>query len=251
MLQLLPGLVLVRRDADHLQLGVDPPLRAVLPDHPDVRRLVADLTAGRAPDTASLAALRALDALRAAGLVRDLPVPSGVRVALDAADPVRRELAAALGECGLTVDDDGPARLVVVARPGPAVRDDLDALMRAGTDHLVLQGTPRGVLVGPYVVPGVTACLRCVDARLAERDPRRGLVVDQVARASRGPHFPGDPALTRLALTWAAYDLARLAAGERPVTWSTTVAVEPSLALSRRTWPRHPHCGCAWDQLAG
>src|SRR4051812_21576060 len=43
---LLPGLRLVRRDADHLQLGVDAPRVAVLPDTRAVRRLVADLAHG-------------------------------------------------------------------------------------------------------------------------------------------------------------------------------------------------------------
>src|SRR3954447_22887749 len=43
---LRPGLRLVRRDADHLQLGVDAPRVAVLPDTRAVRRLVTDLAHG-------------------------------------------------------------------------------------------------------------------------------------------------------------------------------------------------------------
>ena len=46
--RLLPGLRVLRRDAAHLQVGVG--ARAVLvPDHPDVRRLLGLLTSGAAP----------------------------------------------------------------------------------------------------------------------------------------------------------------------------------------------------------
>ena len=68
-LRLLPGLRLVRRDADHVQLGVDPPRRAVLRDLPEVRRLVSDLAVGNRPAHPEPEAGRALAAIIDAGLL--------------------------------------------------------------------------------------------------------------------------------------------------------------------------------------
>ena len=39
-LMLRPGLIPVRRDTTHLQVGLTPPLRVLLPDAPAVRRLL-------------------------------------------------------------------------------------------------------------------------------------------------------------------------------------------------------------------
>ena len=36
------------------------------------------------------------------------------------------------------------------------------------------------------------------------------------------------------------------AEGDRPATWSATLTLGADLALPRRDWPRHPHCGCSW-----
>ena len=44
-----------------------------------------------------------------------------------------------------------------------------------------------------------------------------------------------------------AHDVRRWAGGHEPATWSATLRVEASLAVSRREWLRHPQCGCAWS----
>ncbi len=92
--------------------------------------------------------------------------------------------------------------VAVVAATGPLPREEVDPLVGAGTPHLVLSGTGRpGVLrVGPFVVPGQTACLRCVDAHEGERDPRRPLVLEQLAEL---PAAAVDAGTTALALAWA------------------------------------------------
>ena len=105
---------------------------------------------------------------------------------------------------------------------------------------------PRGYRVGPFVEPGVTACLRCVDAHLGERDPRRGVVVEQLAGRTAAPD---DLALEALAVTWAVRDALRYLAGADPSTWSATVDLDLELDPLRQAWTRHPHCGCAWDAL--
>ena len=66
---LRPGVGLARRDADHLQLGTDPPLAAVLPDTRAVRLLLVELAHGSPLTTLDASTAPVLDALVAAGLV--------------------------------------------------------------------------------------------------------------------------------------------------------------------------------------
>ncbi len=87
-----------------------------------------------------------------------------------------------------------------------------------------------------------------IDARLAESDPRRSLVVEQVAVPPEADGPPGDPALLALAVGWAVRDLLRFVEGDRPSTWSTTHHIGPAETTTLQ-WSRHPHCGCAWDVI--
>ena len=236
-MSLLPGLHVVRRDDHHLQVGVDPPRRAVLPDQPDVRRLLADLATGRTPEPATPAGRRALADLAEAGLLAG-PVARGGAVALTrGAGEVER----LLRESGCTLDP--AARVALLAVAGEVPRPDADDEVRAGRPHLVLGAHTHGWTVGPFVVPGRTACLRCVDAHLGEQDPRRALVVEQLAGR---PAAPADPALATLAAAWAVRDALTFLGGGEPATWSATVELGPELPPRRRTWARHPHCGCSW-----
>ncbi|HEY0952446.1 hypothetical protein, partial [Nocardioides sp.] len=68
---LRPGLQVVRRDDHHLQIGIDPPWRLVVPDRPDVQHLLDDLVAGRTPAPETPDAHRALLALARAGMLTE------------------------------------------------------------------------------------------------------------------------------------------------------------------------------------
>jgi hypothetical protein len=98
------------------------------------------------------------------------------------------------------------------------------------------------------VVPGSTACLRCVDAHESQADPRLPLLLEQAADADHAPP-PLDPLVVTMALTWAVRDLARYAEGDEPSTWSATVDIGASGPPTLTRWLRHPDCGCAWDTL--
>ncbi|WP_028661316.1 hypothetical protein [Nocardioides insulae] len=263
-LRLRPGLPVLRRDAGHLQVGVDPPICVVLPDSQEVRRLLDQLAEGATAPPPGPRARRAWELLLAAELLVDgatadaepalamahgpaaaarrraraaLPVLLDVPAAL--ALPVRR----ALSKAGLAVVEDADsAAVTLVADAGVVRRERVDELIRADRTHLVVHGGPQHWTVGPFVVPGSTACLRCLDAEASERDPRRAFVLEQGHRV----RMPVDPLLRDLALGWAVHDLVRYAEGERPTTWSTTVSVGLGFP-EQRTWRRHPHCGCGWD----
>lgn len=246
MSMLRPGLHVVRHDADHLQVGIDPPWRVVLPDQPDVRRVLAALRAGETPVPTTDAAHRALQSLARAGMLVDPPAAGGGRaVAVRAAADLRDEVVRVVRTAGCDPDPDAPVALVVAG--GELARPDVDAELRDGRAHLPVSAGAHGWTIGPFVVPGVSACLRCVDAHRGEQDPRRGLVVDQLAGL---PAAPDDPVLCALVLSWAVRDLLTHLDGGRPSTWSSTVDIGADLRPRHRSWARHPHCGCSWLQAA-
>ncbi len=241
---LRPGVGLARRDADHLQLGTDPPLAAVLPDSRAVRLLLVELAHSAPLTTLDASTAPVLDALVAAGLVvaadevaARLDHRAGCRVHVDAPDGVLPALLRLVGEAGLRLArSPAEASVALVWSEGEPPRARLDEWMRSGTPHLVVREGPGGPLLGPYVVPGATACLRCVDAHLGEQDPRRALVVEQVATTPPLRPSEPDPALRTLAVAWAVRDLAAGAEGEMPASWSATVATSAACRRpSRRT----------------
>jgi len=286
---LRPGLRVVRRDDRHLQVGIDPPLRAIVPDEAPVRRLLEDLSGGdpRRPigpaDTP--AAARCLQTLHQHGLLVDataldralatgedraaaaavfaqsgagaegvLTARTGSGVRVDAAPDVRQSAHRLLRAAGVSLTDEPEreAGIVLLVSPGPLPRDALDPFVRDGRAHAVVTPAGGGFTVGPFVVPGLTACLRCVDAHLAEHDPRRAVVLEQCGRQAPGPVEPRDPTLLALAVAWAVRDVIRFVDGEAPATWSATVTIGADAMPVHREWDRHPHCGCSWgDALVG
>jgi nucleotide-binding universal stress UspA family protein len=266
---LRPGLHVVRRDARTLQIGVDPPARVVAPDTDGVRRLLGDLSSARPPQDLSAEAVACLSDLLAA----DLVVPADRRDAMAAQfgsgaedrlqarvdasaavrgpEPLVTRAAELLADAGLSAPDDPePPTVWLVLSEGEPVRETLDDLVRQGAPHLVVTSRVGRLEVGPFVVPGSTACLRCVDAHRAEPDPRRHLVVEQTARVvAAGVPEPRDDLLWSIATAWAVRDVLRFVEGDRPSTWSTSFEIGPVDPPRARDWARHPHCGCVWDQL--
>ena len=104
--------------------------------------------------------------------------------------------------------------------------------MRDQTPYVLVRLTEGRAVVGPFVVPGRTACLRCLDAHHTDADPEWPLLVRQYADATRhdradGVPEPVDPALAALAVAWAARDVTTYADGGRPSTWSGTLTLRP------------------------
>lgn len=242
ILRLRSGETTVRRDDHHLQIGIDPPRVVVVPDTPATRRAAYELEKGRGLTSADLVVPEVgalVHKLDVAGLLATVTTPLPVRL-IGPADLVAGIQALA------TVAPEGQAAPVVtlLMSAGPLRRDLVDDHVRDGSAHLVLAGGPDGWTVGPYVVPGVTACLRCVDAEFGTRDPRRALVVEQYARRTTGD---AEPVGRALALAYVVRDLRMIARGERPTTWSAMVRIGGSGTLEPRHVRRHPACGCAWD----
>jgi bacteriocin biosynthesis cyclodehydratase domain-containing protein len=289
---LTPGAHVLRRSADEVQVGLDPARSLVLPapartllsltEEPAlasalVRRGLAD------PDDRSLRdALPADDAGSTwvrhtlAALARrvrsDLPASLSSRdshVVLVSAfgHATSRTLAAELttlcARTGLRLPQPSrpgprprgrrrPAPVQVLVGIGEPTRDLLDGWVRDGTPHLLVRLVEGSAVVGPLVVPGQSACLRCIDAYLTEENPAWPLLVEQYARATRtdradGIPEPVDAALAAVAVGWAAREVASYVEGTTPSSLSATIRLSPTLdTVETQRWTPHPHCGCGW-----
>jgi bacteriocin biosynthesis cyclodehydratase domain-containing protein len=121
------------------------------------------------------------------------------------------------------------------------------ALAQKLVPHLAVSATEAIGVVGPLVLPGRSACLRCLDLTRAERDPAWPLILAQLS-AQAGADPPGCD--TVLATTVAAQAVAQALAfidedGQAPaVTNGTLELVLPGWQWRRRSWQPHPRCGC-------
>ncbi len=144
----------------------------------------------------------------------------------------------------------GPVVLVGVGEPA---RSSVDACVRAAVPHLLVRFTEGDATLGPFVQPGRTACLRCVDAAHTDLDPDWPLVVEQHARLARPGRRerlpePLDPALVAVALGLALREVLTFVDGDHPATAGATLHLGADLtAVSTRPWPLRPGCGCAWS----
>jgi hypothetical protein len=252
--RLAPGLRVVRRGRDHLQIGLYDGRRALLPRTEAVDEALTLLLEHRAvePDAAAAAVL---DQLEQRGcLARERADLARHRVAvlgrLDV--PGLLDVHGLLDAVGVTttasVDE---ADVVIVLSAGELDRDRVDPLIRRRTNHVIARLVDGGALLGPFVVPGATACLRCIDAHRSVHDPDHVAVTARYVRAtarSRPDGVPDlEPALAAVALAWVVRDVVAHLTGWEPSTWSRTIELSPDpTRRDEREWLRHPSCGCCW-----
>ncbi|MFZ2501891.1 MAG: hypothetical protein WAW88_04425, partial [Nocardioides sp.] len=279
---LRPGAEITMHSDDFLQVGLHTPGAVVLRHTEQVRELLEQLRVGASPIELGPDTAPAWQRLAEADLLVDadayfnrLPVDEAARssrsavyadhtlsapallrnrselaVAVDAdalgdealGDEARRLLSLA----GVSLTGPPAVRLVIADRELSRAR--LDRAMQASLPHLVVRSTEGRVVLGPFVVPGVTACLRCVDLHHSESEPRRPLIIEQYAAAADSTTVarPVDHARLGLATAWAVIDVLAYLDGEQPTTWSSTLTVDAARRFTPQRWPRHPHCGCSW-----
>lgn len=145
-----------------------------------------------------------------------------------------------------------------LARIGPSSRPDLVILVgrqpqevpaqlaRERIPHLAVAAGEAIGIVGPLVIPGKTACLRCLDYTRAGNDPAWPLILAQLRR--RKPDPPACDAVLAAAVAAQAAAQAVTAIETAPIASAafngTLELVLPDWQWRRRTWAPHPACLC-------
>ena len=256
--RLAAGLRVVPRGRHHLQVGLYDERRVVLPRTGDVEHTLTLLLRGSpvSEDPTTRAVLAQL--ADHACLTWEPRAPATrptVAVFGSAAIPGLPDLATLLAGSAVEVTTDADADVVVVLGTGELDRERLDPLVRSRTSHVVVRLVDGGAVLGPFVVPGTSPCLRCIDAHLSLRDPDHTAVTTRYARATGRARPDGVPdldhSLALVALAWVARDVLAHLAGQQPSTWSRTLHLGATPARpSEHLWLRHPLCGCCWSALA-
>ncbi|MDJ0395232.1 hypothetical protein QMK17_18045 [Rhodococcus sp. G-MC3] len=122
--------------------------------------------------------------------------------------------------------------------PDPRV---VTSLVRTRTPHLQVRLRDGRAAIGPFVLPGVSSCLRCADLVRCDLDPQwphiSAQLLGRVGHASK-------PTV----LAAAAVALAQVEAfidGRRVPLADMTLEVDlRDHTMTRRTWGRHPLCDC-------
>ncbi len=161
---------------------------------------------------------------------------TGIRAQVHAPPSCLESVTSVLALAGLRPSPAAGVALLVADHDDPSVADQwaVDSL-----PHLVVRLSADSVRVGPFVQPGVTACLRCLAAAGPPTDAALAAYADL------------DPALLMVGLGLAVRDLATWQTGQRPTTWSATVTIRADLHPEIARWPRHQHCGCSWGLAVG
>jgi hypothetical protein len=181
---------------------------------------------------------------------------------------------------GISIDDEGARRqdaaLRAARRVAPSVRPrsripdkpDIavlaivgavdprlaDRLVRRGIPHLFAAVREGTGVVGPLVLPGRSSCQHCHDLHRTDRDPAWPSIAAQLSGTASHATSPCDVVLATTVAAHAALQVLAFLDGDRD--WSASdrlPTVDGTLEIARadgrvrrRTWSRHPLCGCGW-----
>jgi bacteriocin biosynthesis cyclodehydratase domain-containing protein len=136
--------------------------------------------------------------------------------------------------------------LVVLAPSSREPLDELAALVRGDVPHLVAEVRDGVAVVGPLVLPGSTACLRCLDLTRTDLDPDWPALAAQLSTPARATPACDGPLAVAVAAQ-AALQALTLLDGQAPATVGGTLELTlPDWRWRRRSWAPHSACGCQW-----
>jgi hypothetical protein len=240
----LPGVILAAEASGVSGQAADQALDALL----DSGALVDQATVKpRDVDSAAWAAMWLLagPGSTAADLHR---VRQTARVYVEGSGRVADEVRALVVAEGLTSADsaDEATALVLAADQEPS-RHSADEALRRGVPYLCVGIRELVGLVGPFVVPGRTACLRCVDLSRAHTDPCWRTLVEAIeAKPTVEPCRT--PSLVATIAGYAVQEVVTWASGAIPVSCDNVVEFPLGLGLVQTVcYPVHPQCGCGWQ----
>lgn len=135
-----------------------------------------------------------------------------------------------------------PADVLVLVQGHVAHPVRADGAQADGVPHLAVVLRDTDALVGPLVLPGRSACLRCLDRWTCDADPHWPEAREALARAAARPV---DAATARVVAGLAALQVLALVDGARPSTVGATLELLlPEGRVRQRWWRPHPSCGC-------
>jgi len=140
---------------------------------------------------------------------------------------------------------------LVVVVGSPVTGPDAEHLVVAGIPHLALSVVDTVGVVGPFVRPGASACVGCVDRAVAARDPAWPALVDQLRPLPSRPRpaydlpRPRSRVLESAVATWAAREVLAHLAGDPVLTYGASLRLADDLVDQVvHRWPVDPGCGC-------
>jgi hypothetical protein len=195
-----------------------------------------------------------VDRLTLAGLLVRPPAPVAPTVRVVGAGALAAAVTVALEDAGLAARrfdpagfaalpaaPDGPELVLLAGASAEPDRATTDALFREGRAHLVVRLEPDLAVVGPFVQPGRTPCVRCLDLTRVRLDRAWPALLAQLCREKVEP----EPSLVSWAAATAAVQVRAWLAGGTAETAGSTLELDlVDFRLRSRPWPAHPGCGC-------
>lgn len=234
--------------------------------HPDLRqRLSGDIAAARLAHGLPADARRAIDRrlLATVAIHGDNPLADSVAASLTAAGVltvVRESRPRSSSRRSRRLSTTRACHVMCdITHPDAATNAEAMAL---DVPHLPVVAFGSRAVIGPFVLPGLTGCLRCLDLHRTDVDPAWPRIAVQLQH-QRITHPPLDSALVMAAAGWATLQvLAWLEADDAgadtlrwPPTWPAAAPpaigarltiCAPGGSMTREECLPHPLCGCQW-----
>jgi hypothetical protein len=153
------------------------------------------------------------------------------------------------GRTGAPAGPSAPALTVIASDRLDVDRMVTDALLRADQPHLLIRGADDGIVVGPLVLPGRTACVRCTDLVRCDADPDWPAILAELSRTTSSATDPMIGWAAGMAVTQVLGLLAD-PPSQWPQTAGATIELGRDYSQRHRAWPRHPACGCSWTSAS-
>jgi hypothetical protein len=136
-----------------------------------------------------------------------------------------------------------PPALVVLAAEAPLRPWSAAPWQARGVAHLPVEHLAAALAVGPLVLPGRSACLRCVLGSRPATPPAD----------PTGPGLPGPPGAPAVVLAAAVVTVTALAVlrGDESLAGISTEIGPGATTVTHRLWPALPDCRCSSERMAG
>ncbi len=122
-------------------------------------------------------------------------------------------------------------------------------LMRGDQAHIPVIPRAGGFLVGPFVIPGSTACIACDELVLAQTSAEHSWIATALGTQPSTTIQPNDMVLSLMVASLVALQaLMWVDADQAPTLVNQIATVSlPAGSIQFRATTQHPSCGCGWS----